>query len=301
MSGPPTRQALVTKPAPSVMAGRGTTVAAPAQKIAKVFAVKANDPTNFGKKIVIYGPAGAGKSSLCSTIPGAVFLNLNKGLTGLAVQVVDGIETFDDLRAAVQQATTYVQAGGTLVIDTVSEADEFIVNHLKISHGKDSVAKLGYDKFPSAVEALRLLLSDCDPLIQGKRNVVCIAHEATINYKNALGEDYRQIGPRLLHSANDSCRDALVAWSDHTIRVALADAQVVTQTNATGKVVAGKAVNRSTERFITTDGNQSVIAKSRPIAVAGNYYRLPSLIAFAGPDDDSLWRGLQDPRIFDAA
>ena len=128
-----------------------------------------------------------------------------------------------------------------------------------------------------------------------------IAHEATINYKNALGEDYRQIGPRLLHSANDSCRDAVVAWSDHCLRVALADAQVVTQTGITGKVISGKAINRSTERFITSDGNQSVIAKSRPVSVDGNYCRLPSLIAFAGPEDDSLWRGLQDPRIFDAA
>jgi hypothetical protein len=273
--------------------------AAAASKSNKIFTVQANDPTKFGKKVVIYGPAGAGKSSLLALCPDVVILDLNKGLTGLAVNVMRGAETFEDVRAAIQQAFKQVPEGGTFGIDTASEIDEYIVDHLKVTHEKSSVAKLGYDKFPCATEALRLVLSDLDALIQGRRNVVLLAHEATINYKNALGEDYRQIGPKLLHSANDSCRDAVVAWSDHTFRVALADAQVVTQIKD-GKIVGGKAVKTSTERFITTDGTQSMIAKSRPILVDGQYYRLPGLIAFTGPDDDSLWRGIQDPRIFEA-
>jgi AAA domain-containing protein len=277
---------VTTKPAPAM------------QTTGKTFQVHKNDPNSFGKKVVIYGPAGAGKSSLASHAPGAVYLDLNKGLTGLQVQVVDGIASFRELREAVQQSVNFVPAGGTLVIDTVSEADEFIVDYLKVAHNKDSVAKLGYDKFPCATEALRLLLSDFDALIRSKRNVVLLAHEATINYKNAVGDDYRQMGPKLLHSANDSCRDAVVAWSDHTVRVALADAQVVTQTNAQGKIIAGKAINRSTERFISTDGNQSVIAKSRPILVNGAYHRLPPVIEFTGPDDASFWEGLNDPTIF---
>jgi hypothetical protein len=265
----------------------------------KKFTVKQNDPNDFGKKLVIYGPAGAGKSSLAAMAPNPVFLDLNKGLTGLSVQVVEGITTFADLRAAVQQSLTFVPENGTLVVDTVSEADEFIVDYLKIQHKVESVSKLGYDKFPCASEALRLLLSDFDPVIRSKRNVVLLAHESTINYKNAMGVDYKQIGPKLLHSANDSCRDTVVAWSDHTIRVALADADVMAQTDSKGKVIAGKVNNRSTERFITTDGNQSVIAKSRPVFVGGGYHRLPSLIAFTGPQDDSFWRGLENPTIFE--
>lgn len=288
----PIRTKPLQRPAPTVAVSTTTSAS-------RTFQVKQNDPNAYGMKIVIYGPAGAGKSSLAALAPSPVILDLNKGLTGLHVSVVDGIDSFQSLREAVQQAINFVPKDGTLVIDTVSEADDFIVEHLKRTHNKDSVAKLGYDKFPCAIEVLRLLLSDFDPLIRSKRNVVLLAHEATINYKNALGDDYRQIGPRMLHSANDSCRDAIVAWSDHTIRVALADAQVTLQTNPQGKVIAGKAVNRSTERFITTDGNQSVLAKSRPVFADGVFKRLPSLVAFTGPQDGSFWEGLKNPGIFE--
>jgi hypothetical protein len=265
------------------------------------FVVKTNDPNTFGKKVVLYGPAGAGKSSLAALAPGAVIFDLNKGLTGLAVKVVDDINNFSDLREATAQALSLVPEGGTMVVDTMTEADEWIGEALVKDGRLTSISKLGYDKFPCSLEKLRLLLSDFDALIRNKRNVLLLCHEATINFKNALGNDFRQIGPKMMHSANDSCRDALVAWSDHTFRVALAEAQVEVQTNAQGKVISGKAINRSTERYITTDGTQSVVAKTRPVLVDGAYHKLPSLIAFAGAQDATLWEGIADPRIFDSA
>lgn len=265
----------------------------------KRFQVKTNDPNSLGLKLVIYGPAKVGKSTLASLAPNPVFFNLNKGLIGIRAQVVDGIDGFTPLREAFIQANELVPEGGTLVIDSLSEIGEFIEEHLKLTHRKDSISKLGFDRFPCSVEAFRLLLSDLDPVIRAKRNVLILAHEATVTYKNSQGDDFRQLGPDISHATNNSCRDTLVKWADHVVRVSLAEAQVVSIVGANGKLMPGKVMNKTTERYINTDGNNSLIAGSRQIFFKGQYYRLPGLIRFQDANDSTFWEALSDPTIFE--
>lgn len=265
---------------------------APGPSKAKTFSVVQNATKNVGKKLVIYGASGAGKTSLASMAPDPVFIDLDNGTTGLQIRLIPGITDFDDLREAVKQSIRFIPEKGTLVIDTVSKVDEYLTEHLKSTLNLTSIKKLGYDRFPSSVEAFRLLVAEFDPLIRSGRNVVLCAHEATINFKNALGDDFRQMGPKLTHSANDSCRDELCAWADHVFRIGyeeVAVANVVESGPQKNRI--GKVANASSVRYIYTSGTASMIAKSR--VLAGKH--LPPLIAFAGPSDYSLWTMLMNP------
>lgn len=291
---PPPYRPRTIQPPPKLPAAPPPSTQGPA----KTFSIIRRKPTDFGRRICFYGPGGSGKSTLVKNRGDVVFIDLNHGLNALGADVIDGVTSFGDLRDAIRQSASLIPEGGALAVDTITECDMLMVEYLKFTHKKKSIKELSYDRFSSSVEAFRLILSDLEAVTRTKRDVILIAHESSMSYKNAVGEDYKQISPKLTHSANDSCRDELVNWCDHVIRVALADAQVMTQTNDKGKVVGGKAINASTERYLTTDGTQSIIAKSRPISVEGTNYRLPSLISFAGADDATFWDGLKDPRIY---
>lgn len=274
-----------------------------AAKSNKTFAVVANKIKGVGRKIVFYGASGSGKTTVSTLAPKPVFIDLEGSTVGLNVQLLGADENgtnlitdFEDLREAARQALTLVPEGGTLVIDTVSKVDEFVVAHIIKSHQKTKIRELGYDRFPSAVEAFRLFLSDLDPFIRSGRNVVLNAHTAIISYKNATGDDYRQEGPKLAHSANDSCRDQLNAWADFIFNIKYEDMNV-TDTQAVGERgkerKVGKIVGGSSNRVIYTTGTASLIAKSRPIS--GRH--LPPIVSFSGPSDDSLWQMILNPDL----
>src|ERR1700691_596503 len=132
-------------PMPTVSAAKGQT---PSK-----FTIRKLQPGEAGLKVCLYGPPGSGKSTLASLAPNPVFLDLNKGLwAGLSVVEAD-IRTFDDLRQIIAQAASAVPEGGSFVIDTVTEVDELMTEHLKTKYDKKSVKELSYDRFSCAVEA----------------------------------------------------------------------------------------------------------------------------------------------------
>lgn len=260
----------------------------------KTFTLKRLSLDDVGKKVLLYSAPGGGKSSLASLAPSPIFIDLDNGAASLGVEAIQGITSFPDLRAAVQQYKTLVPEKGSLVIDTMTSVAILIEKHVLQSAGKHKIKELGYDRFSAMVEETRLLLSDLDAVMASGRNVVLVAWEQNAVYKNALGDDYRIIAPKLLHSISDSVRDEVVGWCDHVVRIAQADAEVAVEYDDKGKKKAGKITNASTTRYLMTDGTQAVTAKSREVKGG----RLPSLIEFTGPKDNSFWLGLNDASIF---
>lgn len=249
----------------------------------------------------MYSVSGGGKTTLATGAPSPAFIDLEESTVGLLVKRIGAdangnnlIEGFEDLREACRQSLTLLPEGGTLVIDTISKVDEFITAYLLTSHKKESIRQLGYDRFPCAVETFRLLLAELDPLVRSGRNVVLNAHTAIISYKNATGDDYRQEGPKLPHSANESCRDQLNAWADFIFNIKYEDMQV-NDTQLVGEKGkerrVGKITGGNSSRVIYTTGTASLIAKSRPL----NGRHLPAVVSFSSPTDMSLWTMLNDP------
>lgn len=92
---------------------------------------RTRDLTKSGVKLLVYGAAGAGKTSLITTLPKPIVLSAEAGL--LSIQDADlpfiEINTIDDLR----QAYVYVTGEGgeeyqSVALDSISEIAEVILN-----------------------------------------------------------------------------------------------------------------------------------------------------------------------------
>ena len=88
-----------------------------------------------GVKLLTYGRAGMGKTTLCSTSPNPVILSAEAGLLSLRkfrLPVIE-IRTIDDLQEAYQWATEAAEAKQfeTICLDSLSEIAEVVLSNAK--------------------------------------------------------------------------------------------------------------------------------------------------------------------------
>jgi hypothetical protein len=255
---------------------------------------------NYGMKVVLYGDYGIGKSTLAFLIGGDVaFIDLDRGTTGLQDVIVfdPPPATFTELRDCVLQSITILPPGGTLVIDKATSIDFLIVEEIKRENNFSSIKQLGYDRFPVTAERFKLLLTDCDKVAASGRNIIFTADAAVYVTKTADGFDHRVEAPALPHATTGSCRDALAGWCDHLFYIGYEEQTTREITDRLGKGTGvGKIINPTTTRTITTDGTPTLKAKSRLLA-GGR--RLPAIVPYSGPADDTIWSLLKTPELID--
>jgi phage nucleotide-binding protein len=99
-----------------------------------------------GVKLLVYGAAGAGKTSLIPTLPSPVVLSAEGGLLSIAGADVPFIEisSMDELREAYEWLTKSKEAEAfqSVAIDSISEIAEVVLNYEK-KHNKDPRAAYG--------------------------------------------------------------------------------------------------------------------------------------------------------------
>jgi phage nucleotide-binding protein len=99
-----------------------------------------------GVKLLVYGQAGAGKTSLIPTLPNPVVLSAEGGLLSIAGADVPFIEitSMEALREAYEWLTQSDEAKGfqSVAIDSISEIAEVVLNHEKKTN-KDPRAAYG--------------------------------------------------------------------------------------------------------------------------------------------------------------
>jgi energy-coupling factor transporter ATP-binding protein EcfA2 len=279
----------LVKPPTSTSPGKP---AAQAARQVKTFSVAPFTGAGEGEKVVIYGKTGNGKTTLAAQLPDAVFLALDDGgrkiidpVTHKAVNSVPGIATFEDLRDALHQSNLFPDKG-TIVIDTLTKTEEimepYIFQHCPLKSGKaTSMRAYGWDGPAHLLDCMRLILTDLDTHVRQGRNVVLLCQQAQVRVPNSEGMDYLEDGPKLQHNNQYSNRAEVCEWADHVLRIGYQDFEVRTDSD---KAKAGKVVSDMT-RAIFTGGAAHYVAKSRPI----DGLRLPSVVSFATPEDQSLW------------
>ena len=113
-----------------------------------------------GVKLLVYGQAGAGKTSLIPTLPNPIVLSAEGGLLSIADADVPFIEiaSMDDLQEAYKWLTESEEAKQfqSVALDSISEVAEVVLAHeLKIN--KDGRAAYGAlnEKMASLIRAFR--------------------------------------------------------------------------------------------------------------------------------------------------
>ncbi len=242
---------------------------------------KSKGKRRIAHRVGLFGPGGIGKSTLCGLAPGARFIDLERGTDDLTVERIDapdGRWTWELLRAAIQHESLWKTAG-TVVVDTVTAAEELCIDFILRTvptHDNDSTRGIegyGYGKgYTYVYEEFLKLLGDLDAHVRAGRNVVLVMHDITARVPNPVAEDFIRYEPRLQAVGKSSIRHRVREWLDHLLYIGY--------DLAVNK--AGKAQG-SGSRMIYPQELPWAMAKSRTLAEP---------MTFDSPGDGTLWGNL---------
>ncbi len=252
-----------------------------------------------GEKILVYGPSGAGKTTLAALMQAhvegrVILIGLDDGgrkirnpVTGEPLMVVPGVESVEDIRDALHQPDLF-QRGDVCCIDTITKfesvSEDYAIRTIKTEKGQkvENIEGYGYGKgYKHLLDTLRLVLTDLDALVRRGVHVLLLAQEQQQVIANSEGLDFLQDGPKLWHSKQYSSRLEIVEWADHVFRVGYHGTKVVPEVTGSkqaprkGKIVGG------TQRAIYTAGAPHFAAKSRTLT--------DPIVSFEDPTDDTIW------------
>lgn len=256
---------------------------------------------NEGDKLIIYSGSGIGKTTLASMAPGVIFVGLDDGgrrirnpKTGEPVDRVEGVETYADVRDALQQPGLFDQHQ-SICVDTGTALELLAMKHVieTVKHEKagvkiEGIEDYGYGKgYQHMFDAMRLVFQDLDALVRIGKNVVILCQQCPIVVANSAGANFLQDGPKLYAPGPESrqaftTRGFACEWADHVLRIGYQGNQVVgARTDREGKDHAGKITGTTTRAIYAMPSDPSFFAKTRTLT--------DPVISFAEPKDDSLW------------
>jgi hypothetical protein len=252
----------------------------------KKFSVAPWSGSGDGKKIIIYGNSGMGKTTLASMAPNPVFIGTDDGgrlirnpITEEPVQHVPEVGSFGDVKAVLQ--SDLFDPFESVVIDTATNLQHWALPYMfaTIKHEKghtvSSIEGYGFGKgYRHFFDLMHSIPVDLDRLVRRGKNVIILCQSSPVSITNTSGENYLKDGPDLYHSDKCSVRNDWIAWADYVFRI--------TWENA---MVDERKITPVSGRMINTRPDASFEAKAR-----GTLLKDYPAVTFSEPADDSLWR-----------
>lgn len=128
-------------------------------------------------KIVIYGPAGIGKSTFASKFPKPVFIDTEDSTSQMNVSRFDKPTSWQMLLQQVKYVYEHPECCKTLVIDTADWAEQLEIQDLCSKKGITGLEDLGYGKgYQYSAEEFGRFLNKLSEIVSKGINVVIVAH-----------------------------------------------------------------------------------------------------------------------------
>jgi AAA domain len=215
-------------------------------------------------RILLYGPAGIGKSTFGSQAPKPVFVQTEDGLDEIDCDKFPLAKTLDEVVAILTELRTASHSYETAVVDALDWLERLVWDKLCTDYGVNSIEKVdgGYAKgYTLALTYWREII-DLLNALRDERGmvVVLIAHSKIERFEDPESSPYDRYSPRLhKHAA------ALVTeWVD---AVLFATRKIRTQSEDAGfnrKRTLAHAIGKAGgDRILRCVGGPSCVAKNR--------------------------------------
>ena len=206
------------------------------------------DTNLINPAIVLYGTRGIGKTSTAAQLDAPIFFAVEKGLGRNAVPHINR-ESYDevilDLKALIAEEHNFK----TLVIDTIDRLEQLLFEKIAKSHGKATIAEIGFGKgYEEAASLFAALLRGLD-ILRNKKNmtIILLGHSKVKSINDPTAESYDKYQLAL----NDKTSKVFCDWADAILFV-----------DYNKDIVDGKAVG-GIKKHLITGGKVAIEAKNR--------------------------------------
>lgn len=184
------------------------------------FEVSSGMHTGCGKKVLLYGQEGVGKTSLAAAFPGCVFIDTEGSTSFMDVKRLPKPDSWEMLKEECRYVLECKQFQ-TLVIDTFDWAERLCIAQLCQKHQVDGIEGFGYGKgWEYEAEEIGRFLDMTEQLVQAGIHVVLCCHAVTRKVSLPEEEDYDHWELKLGSKTTNRIAPLLKEWSDMTLFLA---------------------------------------------------------------------------------
>lgn len=144
-----------------------------------------------GRRLVVLGIPGVGKTTLAASAPGGLIVDYERGLRNHPDARSISAPTWPQLREILAGLATDHEGVGLLAIDSVSGLEQAITTDLCVSNRKKSLADFGYGTgYDALAIEMRGALALLDRLTDAGLDVLLIGHSAVRTHHDPTAGEY---------------------------------------------------------------------------------------------------------------
>ena len=218
--------------------------------------------TMAAPRVLLYGPAGVGKTTFGASAPKPIFLQTEDGADVVGAARFPVAKTYQDIEQAIGTLANETHDYATVVVDSLDWLETLIWKRICEVHKIESIESLGFGKgYVHAVDVWRSFLDGLNHLRNNKgMAVIMLAHSHIKRFEDPSSEAYDRYEIKLHRKAGDVCMEAADLIGFATYRT------------STKKIDSG--FGRKVTRAVGT-GERVLRTAERPAFVAKSRYSIP--------------------------